>query len=460
MTRISRRALPAAMAIAALAAPATAQAHGINGSAEPGIPAWLFAWGAAAVLAISFAALAALWREPRLQTPHERRWLSIPHWPKALGGLIGVLVFLGIVYAGIAGAQEELDNVVPTWVFVVFWVFIPVVSGFLGDVFRLFNPWLAIARGIRVIGRLSGAEAEPLPYPAWLGRWPAVFTIVGFGWLELVYSDHDNPSTLAILGIVYAVVQLVGMSLYGIEQWEENADGFGVYFGMFARLAPLDWRDGALWLRRPLEGTVGMTMQRGTVALICAAIGITTFDGLSAGPLWTDIVPTAQRWGGDLGMSLNTSLELVSTLGLLFCIALIGGAYRFSVSGLEGGARSFAHTLIPIALAYIVAHYATLILFQGQAMAALVSDPLGQGKNWLGTADWQVNYSFIDATGIWFIQVAAVVVGHVGGLTLAHDTALARTEDPDEAARSQRAMLAIMVALTTLALWLISSSNQ
>jgi len=450
----------ALVAAALLAAPATAQAHGINGSAEPGIPAWLFAWGAAAVLAISFAALAALWRESRLQTPRERRLLSIPRWPQALGGLVGVLAFVGVVYAGVAGAQEALDNVVPTWVFVVFWVLIPVLSGFLGDVFRLFNPWLAVARGVRLLGRATGAEAEPLPYPAWLGRWPALLTIVGFGWLELVYSNHDDPSTLAILGIVYAVVQLVGMSLFGIDEWEENADGFGVYFRMFSRLSPLRWGDGALWLRRPLEGTVGMTMQPGTVALICAAIGITTFDGLSAGPLWSDVVPTAQRWGGDLGLSLNTSLELVSTLGLLACIGLIAAAYRFSVSGIDGGARAFAQTLIPIALAYVVAHYATLILFQGQALAALASDPLGQGSNWLGTADWQVNYGFIDATGIWVIQVVAVVVGHVGGLTLAHDTALARGDDPDEAARAQRSMLAIMVALTTLALWLISSSNQ
>jgi hypothetical protein len=259
-----------------------------------------------------------------------------------------------------------------------------------------------------------------------------------------------------VLAIGYGSAQLVAMSLFGIDAWERRGDGFAVYFRLFARLSPLRWRDCALWVRRPLEDAARFSPEPGTVALICAAIGVTTFDGLSAGPVWADAVPTIQGWFTGMGLSIGDALELASTVGLLVCVALIAGGFRLA----SGATATYAHSLIPIALAYVVAHYATLLIFQGQALIPLASDPLGQGWNWLGTATVSVDYGLLGASAIWFIQVAAIVVGHVGGLALAHDRALALHDDPDEAARSQRAMLAIMIGLTSLALWLISASNQ
>ena len=96
-----------------------------------------------------------------------------------------------------------------------------------------------------------GAGADPIPYPRWLGRWPAALGILAFAWVELVYVSKDDPSTLAIMAMAYAAVQLVGMSLYGIRAWEHNADAFGIYFGLFARLSPLHWTDGELRVLRP-----------------------------------------------------------------------------------------------------------------------------------------------------------------------------------------------------------------
>ncbi len=448
------KAAVAAAILPALAMPGRAEAHGIGGATEPGLPAWLFAWGAAAVLAISFAALGAFWRSPRLQRPRERRVCAIPRWLDPACGALAVAGFVALIYAGLAGAQASLDNILPTWVYVVFWVGVPVASALVGDVFRPFNPWRAIARAIRfVAGRNAPA---PMPYPARLGRWPAVVTVVAFGWLELVYANRDDPATLALLGIAYAMAQLVAMSVFGIDEWERRGDGFAVYFGLFARLAPLDWRDHAVWLRRPLEGAARLSEEPGTVALVCAAIGVTTFDGLSAGPAWADAVPTIQGWFVGLGFSIEGALELASTIGLLACVAVIAAGYRLAA----GHAVTYAHTLIPIALAYVVAHYATLLIFQGQALIPLASDPLGRGDDWFGTATVSVNYGLVGASAIWLVQVAAIVTGHVGGLALAHDRALALHADPDEAARSQRAMLAIMIGLTSLALWLISASNQ
>jgi hypothetical protein len=153
-------------------------------------------------------------------------------------------------------------------------------------------------------------------------------------------------------------------------------------------------------------------------------------------------------------------------VGLVFCIALIGAVYRIGILGVKSVSdaydteeltRSFAHTLVPIGFAYVLAHYFSLLLWQGQAMVYLFSDPLGQGSNILGTSGYQIDYTVISYAAIWYVQVAALVAGHVGGLALAHDRALVLYRDNVEAVRSQYWMLAVMVAFTSFGLWLLSS---
>jgi hypothetical protein len=119
--------------------------------------------------------------------------------------------------------------------------------------------------------------------------------------------------------------------------------------------------------------------------------------------------------------------------------------------------RTFAHTLVPIAFAYVLAHYFSLLLWQSQAMVYLASDPLGNGANLFGTSSFQIDYHVISYVGIWYVQVAALVSGHVGGLALAHDRALVLYKNPQEAVRSQYWMLAVMVTFTSFGLWLLSA---
>jgi hypothetical protein len=384
--------------------------------------------------------------------------------------VIGVALFAGFVYAGLEGSQDSLNNIAPTTVYVVFWVATPLLSVVVGDLFRPFNPWRAIARFAGFVGgRVAGAKAvaEPTPYPAWLGRWPAVVGIVAFGWMELVYTNRDDPQTLALVALAYAAVQLVAMSFFGREAWERQGDAFGVYFGLFGRLSPLDWRDGRVWTRHPLEGIVQLDVTPGTVALILCAIGVTTFDGLSAGPLWTDLAPRMQQWFLDLGMSAESALEVVFTIGLAIGIAIVASFWWVGTRGVHSVdptwdrrelSRRFIHTLVPIAAAYVLAHYFSLLAWQGQGMIYLLSDPLGNGANYLGTASYAIDYSIVTFTAVWYVQVAALVAGHVAGLILAHDRAIATYRDVQVAARSQYWMLVVMVGFTSLGLWLLSSA--
>jgi hypothetical protein len=122
-------------------------------------------------------------------------------------------------------------------------------------------------------------------------------------------------------------------------------------------------------------------------------------------------------------------------------------------------AGRFVHTLIPIAFAYALAHYFSLLVYQGQAMRYLISDPLGHGSNIFGTATATINYGVISTKGIWYVQVGALIVGHVSGLILAHDRAVAIYRRVEDAARSQYWMLVVMVGFTSLGLWLLSAVN-
>ena len=175
-----------------------------------------------------------------------------------------------------------------------------------------------------------------------------------------------------------------------------------------------------------------------------------------------------QRALEGLGLGLTTATQVASTVGLAASVALVAAVYRAGVAGMRSVGRDrsardlagrFAHSLVPIALAYVVAHYFSLAVFQGQATASLVADPLGSGADLFGTADAEVDYGAISASAIWYVQLGTLVAGHVAGLTLAHDRALAVFRQVHAAARSQYWMLAVMVGFTSLGLWLLSQAN-
>ncbi len=473
MSAPSRRTLAlllGGLGVVALVLPASAEAHGIVGKADLPIPVWLFSWTAAIVLVVSFVALSTMWTRPQLQQPRLRRLFRLPRVVEWLAGLVGVALFAVVLYSGFAGAQVTQANFSVTFIYVIFWVGTPVASVLFGDVFRALSPWRTCARVlVALVRRLRrGRTANaPLSYPAWLGMWPAIAGIVGFAWLELIYVEKDRPSTLAALSLGYFLVMLAGMALFGVEEWSGAADGFGVYFNLLSKLSALVRReDGAVYLRRPLSGVTDLQIRAGTVALICTQIGTTTFDGFSNGGVWRTNEPSLQSLFEGLDFSPTPAQELAYSVGLVFCILLIVAVYRVGILGVgkvserydrDMLTRTFVHTLVPIAFAYVLAHYFSLLLWQSQAMVYLASDPLGNGANLFGTSGFQIDYHLISYAAIWYVQVAALLSGHVGGLALAHDRALVLYKDPEEAVRSQYWMLAVMVAFTSFGLWLLSA---
>jgi hypothetical protein len=451
-----------------------AHAGGLIGRSDLPIPEWLFGWAAAMVLVISFVALAILWPEPKLERDS---WRPLPGG-RVLGsrvveivcGAIGIGLLGVVIYTGLEGTQSPAANFAPTFVFVIFWIGLVPASVLFGDIFRAFNPWRALGRAVGwAAGRVvrSGLPA-PLAYPERLGHWPAAAGVFAFAVLELVRSGGDQPDTVAIATLIYSAITFVAMALYGVEAWSARGEAFSVYFNLFSRISVFETRDRVLGLRPPLAGLAHLQAGAGTAALLAVMIGSVTFDGAGEAPIWTGISPDMTRFFGDLGLSPQPAFELTFLIGLTVAILFVAGLYRLGILGARsvgGGfsaerlSRAFVHSLVPIALAYVMAHYLTYLLFRGQAIVFLASDPLGDGSDLFGTASTQIDYGVIGSTATWYWQVAFVVVGHAAGLTLAHDRALALYDDAKLAVRSQYWMLAVMVCFTSLALWLLSQAN-
>ena len=443
-----------------LVAPATAAGHGLVQRANLPIPEWLFAWAAAVVLIVSFVALALLWREPLLERD---RWRPLPGpLGRVLGsgvleticGAIGVLLLAAVIVSGLAGVQTPFANFAPTFVFITFWVGMALASALLGGIFRAFSPWRSLGRLIEA-ARGAGAT-RPLPDRA--GCWPAVAGLFAFAWIELASQWGEEPRTLASAVLGYTVLTLGAQWVYGVEQWTRRGEAFAVYFDLFSRIAPFERRERVAGVRPPLSGLPKLDPLSGIVAFVVVMIGSVTYDGLSGGALWADLT-------GDWAIDAPV---LTATVGLLLSVGLIGGFYALGIAGLRsvGGGltterlrRAFVHSLVPIALVYVVAHYLTFFVFEGQAIVYLASDPLGEGWDLFGTAASTIDFGVLSQNQAWYLQVGFVVAGHVAALALAHDRALTLYGDTRLAVRSQYWMLAVMVGFTTLALWLLAAAQ-
>jgi hypothetical protein len=268
--------------------------------------------------------------------------------------------------------------------------------------------------------------------------------------------------------VIYLIVMLVGMSTYGVEPWVRNADGFGVLFGLLGSLAPVGRRpDGRLVLRVPVTGSLGGAAVAGTVAVLLTSVGSTAFDGAKEGAVFNDIAKRLQTFFHSLGLSLGSALELGFVVVLLATIAIVSALWLGGMEGMPPAktastrterARAFGHALIPIAAGYLVAHYFSLLVYNGQDLWRLASDPLGRGSDMFGGAGASIDYGIVSATQIWYVQVIALVAGHVAALVLAHDRALELYGSPRAATRSQIVMLLLMVVFTCLGLWLLSAA--
>ena len=416
-----------------------------------------------------------LWRSPRFEgqeasgrplSPKAQEILLSP-WLALAARLVSVGLLFLVLAACFFGDQGPFVNIAPTFIWVVFWLgLVPVVVIF-GDVWRVLSPWKALADFVAFLVRSVGLNWRVFEYPERAGIWPAAVLLFFFAGLELAYINPSSPKVLGLATVIYSAVTWLGMFVFGRELWARRGEAFAVYFGFLSRLAPFALRarpDGEdeVVVRKPLVGLAERVLLPGTLAFVAVMLGSVSFDGLSRSSRWqnwyyeTVLSQSSPEAGDRLGMALDFA-------GLLACVLAVALAYltaiglaRLLISADRPLAPLFVYSLVPIALAYAIAHYFSLLYYQGQWAVRLASDPLGRGWDLFGSADFAAQAHTLSPNTIWYVQVASLVCGHVIALVLAHDRAVATFKTVYSAILAQFALLALMVLYTVGGLWILS----
>jgi hypothetical protein len=336
------------------------------------------------------------------------------------------------------------------------------------------------------LSRRSTAWTGIVAYPHRLGAWPAVILFFGFAWAELIWRNKDVPPYLAYAVMAYAIVTWIAMCLYGRAAWLANGEAFSVAFGVLARFAPLGVRDEGsrhLELRPYGAGLVtGEPVRFSYLVFVLLMLATVTFDGFQETPLMQRIDTAVQgwrpaavllfhlsEWGLDEQQSVHTVTLALFPLLFVAVFRLTCGAMlrmvRASTRGTpvastrptaRGIACDFVLTLVPIAVAYHLSHYFSLLLTAGQFIIPLASDPFGFGWNLFGTAGYKVDLAIVSPYVFWYSAVTIIVAGHVIAVLLAHFAAVRTFGSGRPALASQLPMMALMVAYTTLSLWILA----
>jgi hypothetical protein len=447
-------------------------AHGIGGVRDLPVPESFFFTTAAIVLVVSFVLLGALWKQPLLEKHSDGRPLPdafaaffLSRWLRIVLQVVSAGLLVLTIATALFGTTIDLLNWAPTFVYVVFWIGVPLLSVLFGNVWRALSPWRALADGTVWLLESSGREARPVL--EWTGRWgryPAAAALFAFVMLELAHPSPSAPRTLGIAAALYTYWALAGMAVYGRETWTRHGEGFAVAFELLSRIAPIAARNGGIVLRWPFTGLGGAEPMRGTLVFVAVMLGSTSFDGFARTSTWQNLVSDIRT---DLAGSAQRTIDLTTTLTNTAALLLFVAAVVLTYSGAVWAARAltgtqrslvpdFVLSLVPIAAAYIAAHYFSLFLIQGQFIITLASDPFGRGWDLFGTADFAPDLTIVSPETVWYVQVVSLTVGHVAGLAIAHDRAVAIFPSRRAALRSQYPMLALMVLYTVGGLWLLS----
>lgn len=447
--------------------PASAHAFGVQYTLP--IPIWLYLYGGAAVVILSFIIIGAFVTQTRSQIKPKEKDLSN----------LGLLVFLQkksflnflkftslgffilTIATGFIGTKEPIYNFNMTFFWIIFLLGLTYLTALVGNIYPVLNPWKTIVDFL--VKGTSQEKKGVLKYPRWLSYYPAFILYFFLIFTELI--SQVNPFLLSFRLLIYTVI-IVGLTfLFGEEATFKYCEFFGVFFSLISKVSPFKKEGRKILLRAPF---VGLIQDRATdlslVLFILFMLSSTAFDGFHSTTTWIiwefHTLGTLEKTLGSLGYPIIETIALALSPFLFFAIyLLLVWLMKLIVrtkKPLKELLLDFAFSLIPIALVYNIAHYFTLLVIQGQSIISLISDPFGFGWNLLGTANFIPNIALLDANTVWHLQVFFILAGHVAAVYLAHIVALELFPKRGQAIFSQFPMLVLMVMYTTTGLWILS----
>ena len=448
--------------------------HGFGQRFDLSVPLYLYLFAAGGVVFLSFVLVVLFAGDTTgakaIDYPRwEARWLlaaARSRWPRLVGGIVGVAGLLTIVVAGLFGSANGFANPAEYVVWIFFWAVTVILSGLVGNIWYLLNPWTAIydavARFVPVRPRLRLPE---------VGVWPATLVYFAFACLELTSGISNRPQVVALAALAYTVITLAGMFLFGRDAWLERCEAFTVLFGIIGRFGPVEAeRDeaGAVTAVYLRPWGVGLLKPAPSgwdrVVFIILMLSTLAFDGILSTPAWQDfnlaLEPVWQPmgpWGFFFVRTLGLVL-LTVTFWLVFVAFMEAVVYlgRRTVD-MKATVTAFALTLVPIALVYNFAHNYSYVMVTSQYFIPLLNDPLGKGWHLLpALAGYKPSFALAQASTVWYAQIVLIVLGHIVAVLLSHLRANAVFQSAQSALLSQYPMLLLMVLYTMTSLWILA----
>ena len=386
--------------------------------------------------------------------------------------IVSLLFFCLVLTAGYWGAGNPLMNLATNFIWINWWLGCSMAIAILGNFWPLLNPWLSLFDFIQFIlrrlGFKKGIEFSVYQYPKWLGLYLATTLLLAWSWMEVVYPIAYVPARVTTIALIWTVFNVCGMFLFGKSVWQSRGDVFAVYFAMLSQFSIFSYvkQDHSIDLHLPGIGIVQeLDVWRevnGYAAFIIAMLSIVLFDGLHGSQVWNVYLNLLQYLG--LGWIASSSY-LSGTIGLILVWTFFAGLYYFScflsnhffsLISTSTLANTFAGSLIPIAVAYLIAHGFSSLMIQGQNIFFLISDPLSLGWNLFGTAEYRPHIGIIDAGTTWYLAVSSIVIGHVIALVVSHRLILKVAPDTGAVGLVTLPQTVLMVLFTMLSLIIIA----
>ncbi|HUP26399.1 MAG TPA: hypothetical protein VM124_01990 [Candidatus Limnocylindrales bacterium] len=426
-------------------------AHAFGQTYNLPLPLWLFIYGGAAAVILSFVVVAFFVGSQHANDDYLQRLVGIlPRiFVRIVAGL-SVLFYAFVVLAGIAGAQSFHDNIIPTLFWVYFLIAFAYIVFLIGNIWQFINPLKIL---FEFIEPHLGKQFKPrFHYPQHLGYFPALGFYFAVIWLELLSKGWGiMPFNLSVVIIGYSLLTIIGAIMYGKDIWFRYGDFFSVFFGFFGHISPVKYDGYKVYVRPPFVGLLDETTPAVSWLLfILFILSTTSFDGLRETAAYRIVFNVI----GNETVMLAASPLLFLAIYWLF-MYIVKRIIKTERSITELAVR-FGLTLVPIAIAYHIAHYFTVLLIQGQAIIRLASDPLGLGWNLFNTGAYVVKPGIIGAAAVWYIEIALIIIGHIAAVYLAHIVALKLFPSAKKALLSQYPILALMVIYTMASLWIIA----
>jgi hypothetical protein len=365
--------------------------------------------------------------------------------------------------AGLCGPQTHANAVLGVF-YVLLWVGLVAVSLLFGPVWRVISPVRTVYLLLRRVTPRRLGEPR-LSYPEAWGYRPAAMGLVAFVWMELA---SPNPASLAWVKswlLIYASALLTGAWLCG-QRWFARVDPFGVYSMAVSRLSPFRRNpdSGRIAIGNPFDHLPSLPIRPGVVAILAVLLGSTAFDSFSSSATWRSFADRLAK--ASHAMPVTVSLSTLRTIGLLVFIVVVATTFSLAARAAGGIDREqrralpgqMAHSLIPIVVGYIFAHYLSYLVERGQQTVFALADPFGRGWNLLGLAHLHVAYVLsLHPTVLAVIKVSCVVTGHIMAVIAAHDKAL-RLLPTGHQLTGQLTMMLVMVGYTFTGLYLLFSA--